>query len=93
MRRTRIQTMHDLASVARGRRIELGLTQAELAARSGVSRDWVNSFERGKRTVDISLVFRLFDSLGIGVEAADATSLGDPAGAAALDAVLDEYYN
>src|SRR5580692_1473698 len=84
MRRTRIQTMHDLASVARGRRIELGLTQAELAARSGVSRDWVNSFERGKRTVDISLVFRLFDSLGIGVEAVDATSLGDPAGAGAL---------
>ena len=39
---------------------------------------------------DIPLVFRLFDSLGIGVEAADATSLGDPAGAAALDAVLDE---
>jgi transcriptional regulator with XRE-family HTH domain len=85
--------MHDLASVARGRRIELGLTQAELADRSCVSRDWVNSFERGKRTVDISLVFRLFDSLGIGVEAVDATSLGDPAGAGALDAVLDEYYN
>ena len=77
MRRTRIQTMHDLASVARGRRIELGLTQAELASRSGVSRDWVNSFERGKRTVEISLVFRLFDALGIGVEATDASAIGD----------------
>lgn len=77
MRRTRIQTMHDLASVARGRRIELGLTQAELASRSGVSRDWVNSFERGKRTVEISLVFRLFDALGIGVEATDASAIVD----------------
>lgn len=90
MRRTRIQTMHDLASVARGRRIELGLTQAELAARSGVSRDWVNSFERGKRTVEISLVFRLFDALGVGVEATDAADLGDAGGAPGLDAVLDE---
>ena len=89
MRKTRIRTMHDLASVARGRRIELGLTQAELASRSGVSRDWVNSFERGKRTVELSLVFRLFDALGIGVEAMDATAIGGAqAGAPSLDALL-----
>jgi transcriptional regulator with XRE-family HTH domain len=94
MRKTRIRTMHDLASMARGRRIELGLSQAELASRSGVSRDWVNSFERGKRTVDISLVFRLFDALGIEVEAADASAIGDgPDGPPNLDALLDQYYN
>jgi len=93
MRKTRIRTMHDLASVARGRRIELGLTQAELASCSGVSRDWVNSFERGKRTVEISLVFRLFDALGIGVEAADASAIGDATdGPPNLDAFLDGYY-
>jgi transcriptional regulator with XRE-family HTH domain len=85
--------MHDLASVARGRRIELGLTQAELAARSAVSRDWVNSFERGKRTVDIALVFRLFDALGIGVEVMDASTADDGSdGAPSLDTLLDEYY-
>ena len=94
MRKTRIRTMHDLASVARGRRIELGLTQAELASRSGVSRDWVNSFERGKRTVDISLVFRLFDELGIAMEATDASAIRDaPGGPPNLDALLDQYYN
>lgn len=93
MRRTQIRTMHDLASVARGRRIELGLTQAELAVRSGVSRDWVNSFERGKRTVEISLVFRLFDALGIGVEAADAVAVDAAEGPPNLDAFLDGYYN
>jgi transcriptional regulator with XRE-family HTH domain len=94
MRKTRIRTMHDLASVARGRRIELGLTQAELASRSGVSRDWVNSFERGKRTVDISLVFRLFDELGIAMEATDASAIRDePGGLPNLDALLDRYYN
>jgi transcriptional regulator with XRE-family HTH domain len=94
MRKTRIRTMPDLASVARGRRIELGLTQAELAARGGVSRDWVNSFELGKRTVDISLVFRLFDALGIGMVATDAAASGDaPDGPPNLDALLDQYYN
>jgi transcriptional regulator with XRE-family HTH domain len=93
MRKTWIRTMHDLAIVARGRRIELGLTQAELASRSGVSRDWVNSFERGKRTVEISLVFRLFDALGIGVEAMDASTIAAaPAGPPNLDAFLDEYH-
>ena len=90
--------MLDLASMARGRRIELGLTQAELASRSGVSRDWVNSFERGKRTVEVSLVFRLFDALGIGVEAMDASAMdasamGDATdGPPNLDAFLDGYY-
>jgi y4mF family transcriptional regulator len=94
MRNTRIRTMHDLASAARGRRIELGLTQAELASRSGVSRDWVNSFERGKRTVDISLVFRLFDALGIEMEATDASAIADaPDGPPNLDVLLDRYHN
>jgi len=91
--RRQIKTIHDLASVARGRRIELGLTQAELASRSRVSRDWVNSFERGKRTVEISLVFRLLDALEIGVEAADARDVNDtPDGPPDLDAFLDGYY-
>jgi hypothetical protein len=58
-----------------------------------VSRDWVNSFERGKRTVEISLVFRLFDALGIGVEATDANALGDgPDGPPNLDVFLDGYH-
>ena len=67
--------------------------EAELASRSGVSRDWVNSFERGKRTVDISLVFRLFDALGIEMEATDASAIGDALdGPPNLDALLDQYY-
>ncbi|MGH3252194.1 MAG: helix-turn-helix domain-containing protein [Trebonia sp.] len=85
--------MHDLVSVARGRRIELGLTQAELATRSGVSRAWLNSFERGKRTAEIALIFRLFDTLGIGMEAMDAATTDDSlTGAPSLDILLEEYY-
>ena len=58
--------MHDLASVARGRRIEHGLTQAERLREAGYPVTGFNSFVRGKRTVEISLVFRVFDALGIG---------------------------
>jgi transcriptional regulator with XRE-family HTH domain len=67
--------------------------KAELASRSGVSRDWVNSFERGKRTVDISLVFRVFDTLGIGVEAMDASAIDEAsAGPLNVDAFLGAYH-
>jgi y4mF family transcriptional regulator len=90
----RITTMHDLASAAAGRRIELGLTQAELAARAGVSRDWVNSFERGKRTVELALVLRLLDTLGIGIEVMDAAADADPAAdAPSLDSIIEGYLN
>ena len=59
-----------------------------------MSRDWVNFFERGKRTVELSLVFRLFDTLDIGVEAIYASAIDDaPGGPPKLDAFLDEYYN
>jgi HTH-type transcriptional regulator / antitoxin HipB len=92
MRRMQIRTLHDLSSVARGRRIELGLSQAELAARTGVSRDWVNSFERGKRTVELALVFRLFDALGIGVEIMDTTAATGSPNASSLAALLEDYY-
>ncbi len=40
------------AATARGRRFELGLSQAALANRAGVSRDWVNYFEAGKLTLE-----------------------------------------
>lgn len=86
--------MHDLASSARGRRIELGLSQADVAERIGTSRAWVNSFERGKRTVELALVFVLFDALGIEVEVMDAQTpdAGDGNGPD-LDDLLKEYYD
>lgn len=95
MLRKRIRTMHDLASSARGRRIELGLSQAEVAKRIGTSRAWVNSFEREKRTVELALVFALFDALGIGVEVMDAQILDDARNSDEpdLDDLLKEYFD
>jgi transcriptional regulator with XRE-family HTH domain len=89
----RVKSIHDLASAARGRRLELGLSQAELAARAGVSRDWVNSFEAGKPTVELILVLRILEALRLRVEVAGSARPPDShrAESADLDALLDEY--
>jgi HTH-type transcriptional regulator / antitoxin HipB len=92
----KIVSISDLAAVARGRRLTLGLSQAELAAQAGVSRDWVNSFERGKPTVELALVLRLFNALDLRI---DVTDRGDRAPSQSalwsvdLDALLDEHRN
>lgn len=60
---TSINSMRDLIAAAHGRRLDLGLTQAELARRAGVSRQWINEFEQGKPTAELGLVLRLLDAL------------------------------
>lgn len=65
MRSTPINSIRDLASLARGRRRDLRLTQAELAERMGVSRQWVAGFEAGKPGAGLNLVIRLLDALDL----------------------------
>jgi y4mF family transcriptional regulator len=85
----KINSISDVAASVRGRRRDLGLSQADLAFRAGVSREWVNSFEAGKATVEFGLVFRLLDALGLGL---DLVKLDATAGTASvdLDALLEE---
>ena len=89
----RVNSIHDLASAARGRRLDLGVSQAELAFRAGVSRDWVNSFEAGKPTVELILVLRILEQLGLELDVGDSadSQKARPAGLVDLDALLDEY--
>jgi transcriptional regulator with XRE-family HTH domain len=58
-------TIHQLAAAARGRRLELGLSQAELAERLRVSRRWVHDFEVGTGGASIGAVLNLADVLGL----------------------------
>jgi HTH-type transcriptional regulator / antitoxin HipB len=89
----RIRTAGDLAAVARGRRLDLGWTQAETAGRAGVSRKWLSGFETGKATVDLAAVLRLLDVLDVSLDAgsgpAPATQPGH--GPVDLDDHLDRY--
>jgi HTH-type transcriptional regulator/antitoxin HipB len=89
----RVTSIHDLAATARGRRLALGLSQAELATRARVSRDWVNYFEAGKATVELILVLRILEALELCLDVSEAVGppASRPARATDLDALLDEY--
>ena len=92
----RIGTAADLAAVARGRRLDLGWTQAGTAGRAGVSRKWLSDFETGKATVDLAAVLRLLEVLDVALHAgagpAPANHPGDSGGGPVdLDDHLDRY--
>ena len=67
--------------------------QADLAARIGVSRLWINQIERGKPGASLGLVLRALDALGTPpmVEVGDAPEQieGDAIPSADLDAIID----
>lgn len=63
-----VTAIGEIQAAVRRRRIDMGLSQAEAAERAGVSRDWVNTFERGKRTVEVTHVLRLLSALGFGID-------------------------
>jgi y4mF family transcriptional regulator len=87
-----VLSTHDIASAVRGRRMELGVTQADLARRAGLSRKWVYDFESGKPSAELGRVLAVLDVLGLHLEvgAAAETPAGDPA-AVDLDQLLEEY--
>lgn len=56
----RIDSALALGDLVHERRMRLGWSQRELAARMGVSRQWVNGFESGKGTAQLRLAFDAF---------------------------------
>ncbi len=59
----------DWANIMRDRRLEWGLTQADLAARIGMSRQWVSGFESGKADkASLSLALTIAAVLDIDVD-------------------------
>jgi|LakMenE01Jun11ns_1017448.scaffolds.fasta_scaffold9541745_2 transcriptional regulator with XRE-family HTH domain len=60
-----IVSVNDLAASVRQARRRLGWTQAELAERSGVSRDWIIGLERAKPSQEIALVLRTLKALDL----------------------------
>jgi putative transcriptional regulator len=57
-----------LANRLKERRSEMGLTQAELAERVGVTRKTVNTVENGVFTPSTPLAIKLSQALGLTVE-------------------------
>lgn len=65
----KIISVRDIAALVKQERKKLGWTQAELAMRSGVSRDWVIALEKGKPTLELGLVLRTLKALGLSLDA------------------------
>ena len=62
-----LRTPIDLGSAIRDRRRRLHLGQDELAVRVGVSRKWIVDVEKGRPRVQIGLVLRTLEALGLRV--------------------------
>jgi HTH-type transcriptional regulator/antitoxin HipB len=70
----RVRTPREIGLAIKDRRLELGLDQAELARRLGVSRQWLVGMEKGKPRAEIGLVLRALRELGLDVWVGDLPS-------------------
>jgi transcriptional regulator with XRE-family HTH domain len=63
-----IQQQIELGQLAHQRRIDLGLTQLELAARLGVTRQWLARFENGIGESSLAKVFLVLRELDLAID-------------------------
>ena len=83
-----IRTPADLGAVIRDRRHELGLGQADLAERIGVSRQWVIGVEQGRARAELGLVLRALDSLAIRLNTSPDAGHGKSRTTPDIDAII-----
>jgi HTH-type transcriptional regulator/antitoxin HipB len=60
-----VRTARDLGAAVRDARLRQGWTQAELADRIDVSRQWVISLEQGKASAELGTALRAVATLGM----------------------------
>lgn len=87
----RVISIGDAAAAVRGRRLDLALSQDQLARRAGISRKWVYEFEAGKPTAEFAYVLRVFEALGLDFDLSTGRTHDGSASAIDLDALLDEH--
>jgi transcriptional regulator with XRE-family HTH domain len=61
----RIYTPASLGDAIRHYRMEVGLTQAQLAETAGLQRSYLSELENGKETEQLKRVFHLLRQLGV----------------------------
>ncbi len=60
--------MAGVGETIKQRRAQLGLTQKELAARVGISRQYLAEIETGRRKPTLNTLERLFFALGLSLQ-------------------------
>lgn len=63
----RVRRVEDFGAIARQRRRDLGLSQAQVAERAGVTRQWLVGFEKGNSEVSLSKAFAVLRELNLDV--------------------------
>lgn len=89
----RIRSINDVSAAVRGRRLDMGMSQSDLAESSGISRKWISEFESGKATVEFALVMRVLEALSLSLELSGVPTEVSPHldSPVDLDALLAEY--
>lgn len=77
-----VRNARDLGLRMRDQRLRLGLSQAALAERIGVSRSWVAQVERGNAGAEFGLVLMALSALHLDL---DVRATQAPGGASAAD--------
>lgn len=62
-----IRSPRDLGLVVRAERRAQEMTQAELAARAGVTREWIVGLEKGNRGAEVGRVLQVLGALRLAV--------------------------
>ena len=61
----RVYTPASLGAAIRHFRLQSGLSQAELAERTGLNRTYLSDLERGKETEQVRRILRVLKELGV----------------------------
>ena len=81
-----VRSARTLGMLLREQRRRRGLTQAQLARRAGVSRQWLSSLERGREGAELGRVLRTLASAGIVLKFEER-----PAPDLDLDAIIEAH--
>ena len=77
-----------LGAAIKERRKTLSLSQAALALRAGVGRQWLVAVERGKPGAELALIFRVLNALNIPLMIAAPKTDTTPKAMIDLDAII-----
>lgn len=87
-----VRSIGEAAAHVRGRRLQLRLSQDQLAQRAGVSRKWVYEFEAGKAHAELGHVLRVLDALDLQLDVSPRSASSESGqGAVDLDAILERH--
>lgn len=86
-----VRTEGAVSTFARGRRTDLGWSQAEVATRAGLSQKTVSEFETGKASPQLSTLLLLLDVLGITMTLSAGSTVDDVSTLASGELDLDQH--